>query len=580
MVRGQSEMVGRYQLRAKLGSGGFASVYRAYDPTLDRDVAIKILHPHLAHDADTSRRFVREGRALARVRHPNIVQVYDAGEAGEVVYLTMELIEGESLAMLSAGAGTMGVDAVLPIITQVAEALAAVHASGLIHRDVKPPNILIEAGTSRAVLLDLGVAQPVDMTTGTAHGWMVGTPGFMAPEQVAAGQRATVQTDVYQLAATIYALLAGRPPFTGSAAESLYAVVNLFPANLAQLRPDLRPEVAATVMQALAKEPHNRPGGPQAFVRQLRAMAGIITEPPPPRSPPAFTALPLQPAPLPAEPVDPEATPPIVRRLRSGLDAGAQQPPVATPPMEPTERWRAQRAVPERRRPTPWPALLAGGLLIGLALGAGVFFFRALTGGEGEPRRAREQPSLGVVLTPPPALTTPEPATTPAVAAATAAVTPAATAEPASPTAAVTPTRTATPPPPVRTATPPPSPAAVPPPPVQAVAPPEDQQSDAAIPNAGGEWLFTDIVEYGPGSGSRFSFRVRLSQQGASITGSGDLAIQGTFDGRTLRATFRQGGGGGEFIWTFAADGGSFEGTFQSTGFGNGGSSIGRRVGG
>jgi hypothetical protein len=324
-VQGQSQSVGRYELREEIGAGGFATVYRAYDPTLDRAIALKLLHLHLARDAATRERFVREGRALARVRHPNIVQVYDAGEAAGTAYLAMELIEGRPLSEIVAKRGALPLMAVAEIAEQVAGALAAVHARNLVHRDVKPVNIMIETESGRAVLLDLGIARVLDAATMTLSGWFVGTPGFMAPEQLQSGREITPRTDVYQLGATVYTLLAGRPPFEGTTLQVVNAIVSKPPPYLGDLRPDLPPAVIGVIAEAMAKDPARRPAGTREFAAQLRDAAGVT--PSPARSPSVTeagrTAAPtvvVTPAPAPA-------APPYGATGTVGSAAGAAAPP-------------------------------------------------------------------------------------------------------------------------------------------------------------------------------------------------------------------------------------------------------------
>jgi eukaryotic-like serine/threonine-protein kinase len=278
------QSVGRYEVQGELGAGGFATVYRAYDPKLDRHVALKILHPHHAHDAATRERFVREGRALARVRHPNIVQIHDAGDTEYSAYLAMELVEGRSLDAILEERGPLPLAEVVAVTEEVAGALAAVHARGLVHRDVKPVNILVEDDTGRAVLLDLGVVRAVDAAT-TASGYLVGTPGFMAPEQLKEPAEITARTDVYQLGATVYALLTGRPPFEGDTMRVLDAVARAAPPDLQDVRPDLPPNVAIIVARALAKNPGLRPAGTREFAGQLRAASAQAAPPVAPLEP-------------------------------------------------------------------------------------------------------------------------------------------------------------------------------------------------------------------------------------------------------------------------------------------------------
>lgn len=270
MVFGIPDVIGRYTIRGTLGTGGFATVYRAYDPVLDRQVALKVLHPHLSEEPDTRTRFLHEGRTLAGIRHRNIVQVFDAGTADGRVYLAMELVEGRSLASLMREANQIAVAQAVTIAEQAAAALDALHARGLVHCDVKPANILLEQASGRAVLLDFGVSRRVDETVATAP-WIWGTPAYMAPEQIEQNGRISHRTDVYQLAATIYALLAAEPPFTGEPAQLMYAVVHRDPPNLAAHRPDVSAQFAAVLGRAMAKDQAQRPDSLGTLVGLLGA---------------------------------------------------------------------------------------------------------------------------------------------------------------------------------------------------------------------------------------------------------------------------------------------------------------------
>ena len=178
MVADEMRAIGRYQLLEQLGEGGFGTVYRAYDPALDREVALKVLQPALARHTAMRERFLREGRALARIRHQNVVQVFDTGEAANTAYLAMELIQGTSLAVEMTRRSPLPLAEVVAIVDQVAAALTAVHARRLLHRDVKPANIIVEAETGRAVLLDLGVARVLDAVSLTWTGYLVGTLSY------------------------------------------------------------------------------------------------------------------------------------------------------------------------------------------------------------------------------------------------------------------------------------------------------------------------------------------------------------------------------------------------------------------
>jgi serine/threonine-protein kinase len=421
-VVGQPLVIGRYEVRAELGTGGFATVYRAYDPALDREVALKVLHAHLAGDPLIRERFLREGRALARVRHPNIVHVYDAGEAGALAYLAMELVEGRPLDAILRERGPLPLAEVLTITDQIAGALAAVHARQLVHRDVKPTNILIEHGTGRAVLLDLGVARDLASPTITTT-VIVGTPTFMAPEQVTGGQ-VTPRTDVYQLGATVYTLLTGRPPFLGEPFQVMDAIVRAAPPDLGALRPDLPPAVVATVAEAMAKDPARRPPDARAFAAALRAGAEEAPTP---------VASDIR---VPRQGIEP--TPGV------GLDEVATQrvsprTPPAAGPVAPARSRARGRALPL--------ALIGGGAAAALLLGA-----LAVAGRGGEGGQARAVTATPIATTAASAALTPTPTAAPSP---TAPPTPRAPVTPTSPppTPTLSPTPRPTPPP---TPTPPP----------------------------------------------------------------------------------------------------------------------------
>lgn len=412
--------VGRYEVQGELGAGGFATVYRAYDPKLDRHVALKILHPHHAHDAATRERFVREGRALARVRHPNIVQIHDAGDTEYSAYLAMELVEGRSLDAILEQRGPLPLAEVVGITEEVAGALAAVHARGLVHRDVKPVNILIEDGTGRAVLLDLGVVRAVDAAT-TASGYLVGTPGFMAPEQLQEPAEITLRTDVYQLGATVYALLTGRPPFEGDTMRVLDAVARAAPPDLRDVRPDLPPSVALIVARALAKNPSLRPAGTRELAGQLRA-ANAQAVPP---------AAPLEPtvrAPRPSLDKAAWSKPPVRASSPDDLLTQRAIPPLAPPPSDvpsagpsPARPGRGTVARPRRRSALPIVlalgalALVAsagGGLLIAKPWDSGGTQANVVTGTVAPVVTGEPSPSLPTTAPPPSATATAPPTST------------------------------------------------------------------------------------------------------------------------------------------------------------------------
>jgi serine/threonine protein kinase len=217
------ELAGRYRLDALIGAGGMATVYRAHDTRLDRDVAVKLLSTHLAADPVLAERFQREARALAAFTHPAIVAVYDVGEEAGDPFFVMELVEGETLADRISREGPLPPDEGAAILTSVAQGLGALHARGFIHRDVKPHNILLAAGPvpGGARLADFGLVRGEAQRDLTAPGTAIGTMAYLAPE-ILAGEPATPAADVYALAAVAYETLAGRAPFP---AETLPGLV-------------------------------------------------------------------------------------------------------------------------------------------------------------------------------------------------------------------------------------------------------------------------------------------------------------------------------------------------------------------
>ncbi len=407
------EVIGRYRVIGAVGAGGFATVYRAHDPALDREVAVKLLHPHLSRNAGTRERFVREGRSLARVHHPNIVQVFDSGDSEAGAYLAMEFVPGQSLEEI-ASERSLPLAELAAIIRQVAAAIEAIHAAGLVHRDIKPANILI-TDHGRAVLLDLGIARSTEGTAFTATGMLVGTPGYLAPEQVEGGIGVGPWTDVYQLGATVYALLTGRPPFEGDTSQVLYAIVNRAPPDLGDARPDLPRPLLAAVSLAMAKNPAHRPARPSEFAAALDGSLDAFTRvlqppslPPLPAPSPGQTPAPYWASPLPQS-ISEQVTPPAIYRSPSlappepaarPRTASAAEPAVAAPSMEhlhpPGRGW--------------WPLALAAGIVGLLVIGGAL----ALRGGNDNGRPAdqvRDATSASTMAASATASGTPVPAT-------------------------------------------------------------------------------------------------------------------------------------------------------------------------
>ena len=250
-------MIGPYQVRELIGRGGMGIVFRAFDAKLNRVVAIKVLAPELAAQSTARRRFLREAQAAAAVAHPHVVTIHAVDEH-EWPYLVMECIEGQSLEEKIERSGTLKLAEVLRIGTQMAEGLAAAHKQGLVHRDVKPANILLENGVERVKITDFGLARAADDVTITRPGEISGTPQYMSPEQ-ASGQRVDQRTDLFSLGCVLYAMCAGQPPFR---ADSIAAIVKKIctdsPQPLREIDQQVPDWLAAVIDRLLAKDPNER----------------------------------------------------------------------------------------------------------------------------------------------------------------------------------------------------------------------------------------------------------------------------------------------------------------------------------
>jgi hypothetical protein len=272
------ERLGRYQLLDKLGQGGMGTVYLARDTRLDRCVALKVLPPESVHDPDAVARFQREARALARLSHPGIVQVYDSEEDNGRHFLAMEYVEGQSLAAVLKEKGRLPPTLAADYLHQALLAVQHAHEKGLVHRDLKPSNLLLTP-EGKVKVLDLGLARFLQDQIGDANrtreGVGMGTPDYAAPEQFRDAHSADARADVYALGCTLYCLIAGQVPFPGSSlAEKRQAHFHKEPAPLEELCPEAPAGLILVVRRMMAKQPGDRF---QSAAEAAEALAPYVT---------------------------------------------------------------------------------------------------------------------------------------------------------------------------------------------------------------------------------------------------------------------------------------------------------------
>ncbi|MFF8844307.1 serine/threonine-protein kinase [Streptomyces sp. NPDC015127] len=279
-----SELIGAriagYQVESVIGRGGMAVVYRAKDLRLDRTVALKLIAPERARDDTFRRRFTHESRVAAAIDHPHIVPIFEAGETNGVLYIAMRYVSGLDLRAMLDRDGPLPVATALRIAAQVASALDAAHKHDLVHRDVKPGNILVTAGTDsdhpeHVYLTDFGLTKKTQSLTGfTTAGEFVGTLDYMAPEQIS-GRPVDGRCDLYSLACAVYECLTGGPPFQRDEDVALlWAHQYDQPPPLTERRPEIAPAAADVMAKALAKIPEDRYGSCLEFVAALRVATG------------------------------------------------------------------------------------------------------------------------------------------------------------------------------------------------------------------------------------------------------------------------------------------------------------------
>ncbi len=275
--------LGPYRIVAPLGAGGMGEVYQAHDPSLERDVAIKILRAKLAAESETLRRFRREAKAVAALSHPNVVTIYAIGEANGVHFISMELVDGRPLSELFAK-GPLTIERFFGVMTPLVDALNAAHARGITHRDLKPSNVMISQD-GRLKVLDFGLATFAGIhgalaeavsTASTQSGVMVGTLPYMSPEQVE-GKLVDHRSDIFSLGVVMYEAVTGRRPFRGDNGPALIsAILHGTPPSVSDVRPEFPTQVVQLIERCLEKALGDRYQSAAAILRELRGMAGPL----------------------------------------------------------------------------------------------------------------------------------------------------------------------------------------------------------------------------------------------------------------------------------------------------------------
>ena len=280
--RSVPKTIGKYEIRRRLGSGGMGAVYLAFDPLIEREVAIKVLHSQLSRIRNSVQRFLGEARAVGKLNHPNSIAIYEIGESDGDYFIVMELAEGGSVRDLLVQQPSLSLVEACRITIEAARGLEAAHRLGLIHRDIKPENLMLSAD-GHVKIVDFGLARQIERSPElalTQSGQLLGTPYYMSPEQIKSGSL-DARTDIYSLGVTFFQMLTGQTPFTGdSVAQVVYSHLNADRPDPTRLRAGLPEACAAIVAKSMAVDPDDRYDAMYQMIRDIESLASTLTDPP------------------------------------------------------------------------------------------------------------------------------------------------------------------------------------------------------------------------------------------------------------------------------------------------------------
>ena len=270
-MSGLPEKIGRYQILERVGRGGMGVLYRAFDPVLDREVAVKVMLADFSDDTEQMRpRFYREAKAAAKLQHRNIVTVFEFAEENNQPHIVMEFLRGSPLNSRMTELPPLALPDKLDIVAQLCSGLGYAHTQGVVHRDVKPANMMYHLETDSLKVTDFGIARLTDSSK-TKTGMVLGTPSFMSPEQLA-GKKIEGRSDLFSLAVSLYQLLSGKLPFEGeSMAQLMFKIASEPPTDILAVNPSVPPGLVAFLERALAKNPDDRYQTGAEFAAALRA---------------------------------------------------------------------------------------------------------------------------------------------------------------------------------------------------------------------------------------------------------------------------------------------------------------------